>query len=56
MDKIMPIKSFSSGDTTVPIQKGGTGSGGVTSKLMKQYGRNVARAMCQKKANKGGYK
>jgi hypothetical protein len=39
-------------DKTVPIQKDRGGSGGVTSAAMKQYGRNVARAMNQKSSGK----
>ena len=41
-----------SGDKTVPVQTGGQGSGGVTSKAMKAVGRNVARANNQKNSPK----
>ena len=39
-------------ENTVPVQKGGTGSGGVPSKSMKELGRNLARAVNQKKGSK----
>jgi len=43
------------GDTgpNVGIDKGGKGSGGITSMKAKQVGRNMARAMNQKSSGRG---
>jgi hypothetical protein len=38
----------------VPVMKGGKTSAGVTGKAMKAVGRNMARAMNQKRSGRGG--
>jgi hypothetical protein len=46
-------KNYGDSGPTSGTQKGGKKSAGVTSLAMKQVGRNVARAMNQKKSGRG---